>query len=113
MNNCKCKECEEKNDNICLVKMLKDRLTDAEEKIKLNDFRSPSIFVPGDIIKLKCNDRFNLWQITGVHLASVGYEDLISLKTLSNDPGSAYGTIVTESLVPLDFLQFCSALKRI
>lgn len=62
----------------------------------------------GDVIRLKTgsgtNTRFKVWQITGIHLGALNHEDIISLKRLDVSLGSAYGSTVSESLMPMDLL---------
>lgn len=71
----------------------------------------------GDVIRLKTcsgtNTRFRVWKITGIHLGATGHESLVSLKSIDTNYGSAYGSMVTESFIPLELLTSHPGIEKI
>jgi hypothetical protein len=58
----------------------------------------------GSIIRVPFSGRFRVYQVTGIHHGAVMMEDIVSLRTLDLEDGSAFGQTVTELMVPLCLL---------
>lgn len=70
-------------------------------------------FLVGDIIRLKNSNGFRIWEITGIFLATLGHENLVSLKPLETECGSAYGLPVHETIMPLDLLSTHLLIEKV
>jgi len=81
-------------------------------KIDVSDKLKPKTYDVGDIIRVKKEFRYRVWQITGIHLGSLTSESLVSLIPLDCNLGSAYGK-TTESIMPYDLLVSNSNIEKI
>ncbi|MDE2105159.1 MAG: hypothetical protein KGL39_48475 [Patescibacteria group bacterium] len=57
----------------------------------------------GKTIRLQSPKPHNhsLWRVTGIHYGATQCENLVSLRRLDINPGSAFGKTQTDSIVPM------------
>lgn len=76
-----------------------------EERKTLDSIEKlPISYFVGDIIRLKIGNKVKIWKVTGNFIGGLNHENLIALKSLTDEYGSAYGIICPETIVPQDLL---------
>jgi len=64
-----------------------------------------SAYTVGRVIRLKTMlGKYHLWKITGIHYGTTRCENLVSLRRLDIEPGTAFGQIMVSTIAPLCLL---------
>lgn len=59
----------------------------------------------GTILRFRSTRGFRVFLVTGIHLGGILEEDIVSMRSLDRDDGSAYGQRVRELMVPLVMIE--------
>lgn len=66
---------------------------------------------PGDFIKINTTQGLKSWCVTGVHLGGMNQQGIITMIPFVKTDGDAYGKVVIELNVPIEFVQTVDSLQ--
>lgn len=82
--------------------------------MSVGDMKKHQTIIPiGAVLKIKQGGNTRFWKVTGIHLGATKCENLVTLKTVDMDNGSAFGKTVKESIVPLYILATHPLIEQI
>lgn len=67
----------------------------------------------GNFIRIERDNSYRVWKITGIHLGGINQENLVTLKTVDQRPGVAYGHVILEMTMPLHILETHSTIEKL